>query len=40
MEVLAVISMGALSKHMLANPDAVDAPVFPFASTKARLHPG
>lgn len=33
-EVLAVISMGALSKHMLANPDAVDAPIFPFASTK------
>jgi len=33
-EVIAVISMGALSKRLLTNPDQVDAPVFPFASTK------
>mmetsp|Transcript_14050 Transcript_14050/g.33138 ORF Transcript_14050/g.33138 Transcript_14050/m.33138 type:complete len:634 (+) Transcript_14050:19-1920(+) len=33
-EVLALISMAALSRQMLAHPEMVDSPCFPFSSTK------
>jgi hypothetical protein len=36
-EIMAVISLAALSQHLLTDPDIIEAPVIRFASQKVRI---